>query len=85
MSRTQIDFQHTCFRANKYLQLRTELTCKSGCLTTQLTSTVKRNTTMLTFKQWLVRKYGIATIKTSPKTVTKSSNSTPLNTRSGTS
>jgi hypothetical protein len=40
---------------------------------------------MLTFKQWLVRHYGTATIKTTPKIVTKSTNTTPAKTRGGTS
>ncbi len=40
---------------------------------------------MLTFKQWLVRQYGTATIKVNPKFVTKSSNTTPAKTKSGNS
>jgi hypothetical protein len=37
---------------------------------------------MLTFKQWVVRQYGTATVKVTPKIVTKSSNTTPAKTRS---
>jgi hypothetical protein len=33
---------------------------------------------MLTFKQWLVRQYGTATIQTTPRIVTKSSNTTSV-------
>jgi hypothetical protein len=36
---------------------------------------------MRTFKQWLVRKYGTATVKVTPKIVTKSANTTPAKTR----
>ncbi len=39
---------------------------------------------MLTFKQWLVRQYGTATVKVNPKIVTKSANTIPAKTRGGT-
>ncbi len=40
---------------------------------------------MPTFKQWLLRQYGTAAIKVTPKLVIKSSNTTPAKTRGGTS
>ena len=40
---------------------------------------------MLTFKQWLIRQYGTATIKTTPKIVTNSTNTTPAKTRTNNS
>lgn len=36
---------------------------------------------MLTFKQWLVRQYGTATLNTTPRNVTKYSDTTPAKTR----
>lgn len=40
---------------------------------------------MLTFKQWLLRQYGTATLNTTPKIVTKSTNTTPAKTRTNNS
>jgi hypothetical protein len=40
---------------------------------------------MLTFKQWLVRHYGTDTLNTTPRIVTKSSNTTPAKTRTNNS
>lgn len=40
---------------------------------------------MLTFKQWLVRKYGTTALNTTSRIVSKSSNTTPAKTRSSNS
>ncbi len=40
---------------------------------------------MLTFKQWLVRQHGTATIKTTPRIVAKFTNTTPAKTKSSNS
>jgi len=40
---------------------------------------------MLTFKEWLLRQYGTTALKTTPKFVTKYTNSKAANTKSGNS